>query len=139
MSGEEHKAVVRRAIEELFNTGSLEVADEVFAADYVDHTPSNSELSGLENIKRFVCEWRIAFSNTRNAIDDMVAEGDRVAVRWTTYATHEGEFLGVSPTGHKVTVRWLGIFRVMEGKIVESWDHYETQGLLHQLGAGLLK
>jgi len=135
VSGEEHKAVVRRAIEGLFNTGRLAIADAVFSADYVDHSPSNSNLSGLENVKRFVGEWRTAFPDTRNVIEDMVVEDDRVAVRWTTYATHEGEFLGVSPTGNKVTVRWLGIFRVSKGRIVESWDHYETQGLLRQLGA----
>lgn len=137
MSGEEHKAVVRRAIEELFNTGRMKIADEVFATDYVDHSPSNPELSSLENIKRFVEERRVAFPDTRNVVEDMIAEGDKVAARWTTQATHRGEILGVAPTGNEVTVRWLGIFRVSKGRIVESWDHYETQGLLRQLGADL--
>lgn len=93
---EQHKTTVRRALEDLFNTGDLEIADEVFAADYVDHSPSDSEASGLENIKRFVGEWRIAFPDTRNVVEDMIAEGDKVAARWTTCATHEGEFLGVA-------------------------------------------
>lgn len=98
---EQHKTTVRRALEDLFNTGDLEIADEVFAADYVDHSSSNPELSSVENIKRFVGEWRIAFPDTRNVVEDMIAEGDKVAARWmaarwTTCATHEGEFLGVA-------------------------------------------
>jgi steroid delta-isomerase-like uncharacterized protein len=132
-----NKAVVRRAVEELFNTGNLDIADQVFAPDYVDHSPSDLELSGLENVKRFVVGWRAAFPDTRSAVEDMIAEGDRVAVRWATQATHRGEFLGVPPTGNLVTAQWLGIFHLSNGKIVDSWDHYETQGLLHQLGVDL--
>lgn len=134
---EMNRAVVRRVVEELFDTGNLDIADQVFAPDYVDHSPSELESSGLENIKRFVVGWRVAFPDTRSAVEDMIAEGDRVAVRWTTQATHRGEFLGVPPTGNVVTAHWLGIFRLSNGKIIESWDHYETQGLLRQLGVNL--
>ncbi len=67
----------------------------------------------------------------------MIAEGDRVAVRWTTRDTHRGEFLGVPPAGNEVTANWFGIFHLSNGKIVDSWDYYETQGLLQQLGVDL--
>ena len=133
---EMNKAVVRRAVEELFNTGNLEIEDEVFAPDFVDHSPSDLESSGLENFKRFVVGWRAAFPDTRSAVEDMIAEGDRVEVRWTTQATHRGEFLGVPPAGNVMTARWLGIF-LSNGKIADIWDHYETQWLLHQLGVDL--
>lgn len=131
---ERNKAVVHRAVEELFNTGNLDIVEQVFAPDYVDHSPSDSELSGLENVKRFVAAWRAAFPDTRSTVEDMIAEGDKVAARWTTRATHRGEFLGVPPTGNVVTAQWLGIFHLSDGRIVDSWDHYETQGLLRQLG-----
>ena len=88
---EEHKAIVRRIIEEFFNTGNLEVVDEIFATDYVDHNPSNPELHGIENIKRSVSDWRAAFPDTHNTIEDMVAEGDKVVARWITRATHQEE------------------------------------------------
>ena len=84
---EESKAVTRRLVEELFNTGNLEVADEVLAADYVGHSPSHPDLPGPENLKRAVGEWRIAFPDTHNVIEDMVAEGDKVAVCLTARHT----------------------------------------------------
>jgi steroid delta-isomerase-like uncharacterized protein len=134
---ERNKAAVRRVVEDLFGTGDLGIADEVFAPDYVDHSPSDPETCGLENVKRFVARWRAAFPDTHSTVEDMIAEGDRVAVRWTTRATHRGEYLGVAPTGKVVTAQWLGIFRLSDGRIVDSWDHYETQGLLRQLGVDL--
>ena len=92
---EENKAIARRVIEEFLNTGNPDVADEIFAADYVDHNPSNPEMSGVENIKRSVSDWHIAFPDTYNIVEDMICEGDKVAVRWITYATHQGEFMGI--------------------------------------------
>lgn len=124
-----NKAVVRRLIEEFLSTGDPDVADEVFAPDYVDRTPSNPELSGLENLKRFVDEWLSAFPDTRNVINDILAEGDRVAVRWTVSATHRGRFRSVPPSGDRIEVEAIGIFRLAGGKVVESWDKYDAPGL----------
>ncbi|MGF1473360.1 MAG: ester cyclase [Rubrobacteraceae bacterium] len=124
-----NKAVVRRLIEDFLVTGDPDVADEILAPDYVDHTPSDSGLSGRENFKRFTGEWLSAFPDTRNVVQDLVAENDRVAVRWTINATHEESFRSVAPTGDRVEVEAIGIFRVADGKIVESWDKYDTPGL----------
>src|SRR5919202_5813813 len=71
---EQSKAVTRRLIEELFNTENLEMADEVLAANYVDHSPSHPGLHGQENLKRAVGEWLVAFPDTHNVIEDIVAE-----------------------------------------------------------------
>ena len=131
---EESKAVTRRLIEELFNTGNQEIADEVLAADYVDHSPSHPDLPGPENLKRAVGEWRVAFPDTHNVIEDIVAEGDRVAVRWTTHATHRGEFMGIAATGKRIAVTSFGIFRLSGGKIVESWDTFNVVEMMQQLG-----
>jgi steroid delta-isomerase-like uncharacterized protein len=130
---EKNKAVVRRVIEDLFNTGDLNIADEIFASDYQDHTPSNPDLSGLENVKRWVNQWREAFPDTRNTVENRIAEGNDVAVRWLTHATHRGEFLGISPTGRQVEVAGYAIFRLEDGKVVESWDTYDVLSLQGQL------
>lgn len=131
---EEDKVVVRRLIEELFNTGDQDIADEVLAADYVDHSPSHRGLPGPENLKRAVSEWRIAFPDTRNVVEELVAEGDRVAARWTTHATHRGEFMGIPPTGNRIAVTSFGIFRLSGGKVVESWDTFNVLEMMQQLG-----
>jgi predicted ester cyclase len=130
---EANKTVVLRLIEDLFNTGNLDIADEVLARDYVDHSPSHPELSGPENIKRSVSEWLSAFPDTVSVAQDVVAEGDKVAARWTTRATHRGEFMDVPPTGNRIDVTWFGMFRLSGGRIVESWDTFNTVELTKQL------
>ena len=75
------------------------MVDEIFAVDHVDHNPSNPRMSGVENIKRSVNDWHATFPDTRNSVEDVIAKGDKVAVRWTTRATHQGEFMGILPTG----------------------------------------
>ena len=135
---EDNIAVARQLIGELFNTGNQEIADGVLAADYVDHSPSYPGLPGPENLKRAVAEWRLAFPDTRNVIEDMVAEGDRVAVRWTTHATHRGEFMGIAPTGNRMAVTSFGIFRLSDGKIAESWDTLNVVEMMQQLGVDRL-
>jgi steroid delta-isomerase-like uncharacterized protein len=130
---EANKTVVLRLIEDLFNTGNLDIADEVLARDYVDHSPSHPELSGPENIKRSVSEWLSAFPDTVSVAQDVVAEGDKVAARWTTRATHRGEFMDVPPTGNRIDVTWFGMFRLSGGRIVESWDTFNVVELTKQL------
>lgn len=126
---EPNKAIVHRLIEDFLATGDPKLADEPLAPHYVDHTPSNSGLTGAENLKRFVREWLSAFPETRTVVHDMIAEGDRVAARWTVSATHENQFRSVPPTGNRVEVEAIGIFRVADGKVVESWDKYDTPDL----------
>ena len=92
-----NKAVVRRLIEEFLITGDPDVADEVLAPDYVDRTPSNPGLTGLENLKRFVNEWLSAFPVTPNVIHDILAERHSLTVHWTVSATHRGRFRSIPP------------------------------------------
>ena len=132
---EENKAVVRRVIEGFLNSGDPGEADDVFSPDFVDHNPSNPGMGGLQNVKRSVANWRRAFPDTENAVEDLLAEGDRVAARWVTRATHRGEFLGLPATGNRIEVTASGIFRISDGKVAESWDHLDVLGMLEQLGA----
>jgi len=131
---EENKSIVRRVIEEFFNTEDTDIADEVLAAGYVNRNPSNPKMRGIENVKRSVGEWCAAFPDTHHAIEDVEAEGAMVAARWTTRAPHRGNFMGVLPIGNRVAVMGIGVYRFLGGKIVESWDEYDALGLLRQLG-----
>ena len=136
VSVEENKAVVRRWFEELFNAGNLEVADEIIAADHVNHDPTLPDIpSGPEGQKQVVNLYRGAFTNAHISVEDQLAEGDRVVTRWTGSGTHQGEFMGVAPSGNQVTVTGISINRVSGGKIAESWTNYDALGMMQQIGA----
>jgi steroid delta-isomerase-like uncharacterized protein len=136
VSQEENKAVARRWVEDLFNTGNLEVADEIIAPDHVHHDPTLSDIPpGPEGQKQVVNLYRSAFTNAHISIEDQLAEGDRVVTRWTSSGTHQGELMGVTRTGNQVTVTGITIIRVSDGKIVESWTNYDALGMMQQIGA----
>ena len=130
---EENKAIFRRYVEEVFNQGRLQVADEIFDR-YVSHQPDGSTLErGPEDVKRFVGEFSSAFPGLRLSIDDQIAGGDKVVNRITFRGTHQREFRGMVPTGKEVEVKGITIFRFSpEGKVVESWDYYDQMSLMRQ-------
>jgi steroid delta-isomerase-like uncharacterized protein len=135
MSTEENKALARRVIEQMFNEGNLDVADELLALDYVDHDPSLPEdVHGPEGFKQYVGMYRAAFPDLHVQIEDQLAEGDRVATRWTGSGTHDGELAGIAPTGKRVTVPGMEIVRIANGKLVEGWEGYDSGTLMQQLG-----
>ena len=135
MSAEENKALARRVLEEIFNKGNLEVADELIAADYVDHDPAMPEdIHGPEGYKEYVGTYRPAFPDLHLQIQDQIAEGDKVVTRWTGTGTHEGELAGIAPTGERVTLPGMEIVRISEGKLVEGWEGYDSMTIMRQLG-----
>ena len=98
MTAEENKAVVRREMEELFNhTGNLDVADEIIDPNYVSYEPTSGEVRGIEGAKQFAATYREAFPDLQNTIEDMVAEGDKVVVRFRARGTHQGETEAFGP------------------------------------------
>jgi predicted ester cyclase len=101
MSAEENKAVLRREVEELYNhTGNLDVVEEIFSPDYVSHEPTSGEVRGIEGARQFAATFREAFPDLQNTIEDMVAEGDTVVMRFRGSGTHLGETEAFgSPTG----------------------------------------
>ena len=133
MSTEENKAKVRRIIEEVWNRGNLAVLDELIAPNCVFHDP-RSTLQGPEGIKRYVMMYRIAFPDVHFTIDDLIAEGERVVIRWTVTGTHKGELQGIAPTGKHLTVTGMAMSRFVKGKVVEDWINFDALGLLQQLG-----
>ena len=130
---EENKAIVRREIEEVFSAqGDLDVADEIFAPEYVGYP---EDVRGPEGAKETAKMYRNAFPDVQLSIEDQVAEGDKVVTRWIGSGTHHGEMMGIAPTGNQVRVDGMTISRIEDGKIVEEWDIYDALGMMQQLGA----
>ena len=133
MSTEENKAKVRRIIEEVWNGGNLAVLDELVAPNCVFHDLSTT-FRGPEGIKRYVMMYRMAFPAVHFTIDDLIAEGERVVIRWTVTGTHKGELQGIAPTGKYVRVTGIVISRFAKGKVEEDWINFDALGMMQQLG-----
>jgi len=131
---EKNKTLSRRVNEECFNRGNLAVADELLAADYVDHAAPPGLAAGVEGFKQLVAIYRTAFPDLQVTIEDQIAEGDRLATRFTASGTHQGELMGIAPTGKTVTVSGIAIERMVDNKIVEHWLVSDQLGMLQQLG-----
>ena len=134
MTAEENKAILRRAYEEAFNQKNLDALDEIFASDIIDHNPSPGQPPGLEGAKQVFSSINTAFPDLHVNIEDMVAEGDKVVARVTMSGTHQGEFMGIDPTGNRVTITGMDLVRIAEGKIVEHWANFDDLGMMQQLG-----
>ncbi len=133
---EENKATSRRFYEELFNQGNLDAAEELVTPDFVVHDPNMpEEPRGPEGLKGFVAMYRNAFPDIAFAIEDQVAEGEKVGTRWVARGTHRGELMGIAPTGNAVEVRAFTLQRFSGGKIAEDWAHDDALGMMRQLGA----
>ena len=134
MSAEENKALHRRFFEELFNQGNLETADQIVATSYVNHDAAPGETPGVEGLKQFVMMLRTAFPDIHFTVDDQVAEGEKVATRWTVTGTHQAEFAGIPATGKPVRLTAINIHLVADGKIQEGWVNWDARGMMQQLG-----
>lgn len=132
---EANKALVRRFYDEAFNKGNIAVLDELCAANFTDHNAAPGQAPGLEGVKRMITMYRIAFPDGQITVDDIIVEGDKVAVRSTMRGTHRGEFMGIAPTGKQVSVGGIDIVRVANGKAVEVWHMEDNLGMMQQLGA----
>ncbi len=135
MSAEGNKALIHEIIEEVWNKGDLEAVDRYFAPDYVDHSPLPGQAPGSEGYKQAVVAMREAFPDLRLTLEDILAEGDKVAFRYTMEGTHQGDFMGIPPTGKPFSVGGMIFARIAEGKAVERWANLDTLGLMQQLGA----
>jgi steroid delta-isomerase-like uncharacterized protein len=132
MSTEDNKALIRRGYEAL-NQRNWSVYYDMIAPDGVYHDASMT-IQGLDGYKQFLSMYLTAFPDAQFAIEDLIAEGDTVVVRQTFRGTHQGELMGIPPTGKQVIVSAIGIVRIVNGKAVEVWENGDTLGLLQQLG-----
>lgn len=118
VSTEENKAIVRRFVEEVQNGGNIDAVDELCSSGFVNGTAM----------------FRRVFPDSHFTIEDMVAEGDKVATRKAFRGTHRGEFMGVPPTGREVSISLIEIVRVVGGRVVEHWAVGDNLGMMRQLG-----
>jgi steroid delta-isomerase-like uncharacterized protein len=132
---DQNMALVRRAVEEVWNRGNFAGVDEFVAGDIVIHLPAaGDEIHGPEGIRQYFTTLRAAFPDIHFAIEDQIAAGDRVVTRWTARATHTSEFQGVPASGKQVRMTGIDIDRVADGKVVECWTNLDELGLMRQLG-----
>jgi steroid delta-isomerase-like uncharacterized protein len=131
---EENGVLLRRFVDGVINTGDVGLVPRFVRDDFVDHDPPPGASPDISGIGQAFTRVRAAFPDFHATVEDMVAEGDRVAYRWTFCGTHLGDFGGIPPTGRVASWEVIGIARFAEGKMVERWQRLDTAGLLKQLG-----
>ena len=134
MSTEDNKALFRSWCE-VISQNRLDRAEEIIAPDEVDHALPPGIPSGLEGLKQVFTLLHTAFPDLQIEIEDLIAEGDKVVGRVTARGTHQGEFMGIPPTGKPVSFNAIDVVRIAGGKIVERWSQADNLALLQQLGA----
>lgn len=127
-STEENKELVRRFMEGPLN---LEAVDQFVAPDMIDHSRRGS---GRDGVRQELQRFATAFPDWFATIEDLIAEGDKVVMRGVASGTHRGVFMGIPPTGRRVTVPGIHIMRIVDGKIVEHWAQADFLGMMQQLG-----
>jgi steroid delta-isomerase-like uncharacterized protein len=133
VSAESNAELVRRFHAELLSARDPALVDAFFAEDFVSHNNPPGFPPGREGVKRFFATFRDAFPDVTVAIDELVADGERVAVATTFAGTHSGELMGIAPTGRRVSVTGIDIVRVAGGRIVEHRGLTDIVGLVRQL------
>jgi steroid delta-isomerase-like uncharacterized protein len=135
MSAEENKAFLNHWVAEVWNKGNLALADEVISEDYVYHDPSlPAPIRGKDGFKGLVAMYRTAIPDLTLTVDDAIAEGDKVAWRYTGRGTQTGPLMGFPPSGNRAEVTGTIISRFANGKWVEDYSNQDTLGMLQQMG-----
>ncbi len=129
MSLEKNKALARRYQEEVWGKGDLALIDELLAPDFVDHSLPAGMDPGFSGARRAVQGALDAFPDGQWTVEDLIAEGDKVVIRWKMDATHEHEFRGIAPVGKPVTIKGITILRIVGGKIAERWVNWDSMAL----------
>ncbi len=134
MSTEDHKALARRWLDDVWNKGDLSLIDELIAPNYVLHDPTRPGLKGRAGIKESIAMFRRAFPDLHFTIEDQVAEREKIVTRYIVQGTHLGPMMGIPATGKQGTITGIDIYRITDGQIEEAWSNWDTLGLLQNLG-----
>jgi len=136
MANEQNKALAQRFFAEVCNGRKLDVTEELFAANHTYHDPASPGIGpGPAGQKQLIGNYQIGFGDAKWTVHEVLDAGaDRVVTRWTGSGTHTGELMGIAPTGKSVSVDGIWIHRIADGKIVETWNVWDTLGMLQQLG-----
>ena len=135
MDTEHNKALVRQVVEELQNQHHLDAVDALFAADFVDHSVPPGLPPDRQGVKMQFAMFFHAFPDLHVQIHNQVAEGDLVVTRKTFYGTHQGDLMGIPPSGRSVAFDVIDFLRVRDGKIIGHWNVVDQLGLMRQIGA----
>ena len=130
---EQNKELIYRWFEEVWNKGRIAAIDELLTEDCLAHGLGAAPLVGPAGFKPVVQTLRTAFPDIRIVVEDIVAEGDKVAARAVVRGTHQGDYLGIPPTGRQIEVHGISFGRIKDGKISEAWNNYDFQGLKEQI------
>ncbi len=131
----ENKTIAERFNEDVWGRGDEAALEELLAPDFVDHDALPGQSPGREGHKQILAAFRSAFPDLQVATEDIIAEGDKVVSRWTARGTHQGELMGIAPTGKEVTIKGIDVLRIAEGRIVERWAESNDLEMMQQLGA----
>lgn len=132
---EANKAIVRRFYEEVMSQGNMNLLDEIMASDFKDHGETLfGSPQGCDTLKQGITASRAVFVDLHVQLHDVIADGEMVGVRGTMRCTHQGEFLGVSPSGNELSWNGLALFRIVDGKITERWFNSDSLSITQQLG-----
>jgi steroid delta-isomerase-like uncharacterized protein len=135
MSTEQNKQLVRRMVEELINQRKLDVIEELFAPDFVEHEQLPPGVpSGRDGVKALFGMQHNAFPDLKATIEHLIAEGDHVVVHMRWEGTHEGDFAGIPPTGNSISNAVIDIMQINGGKIVSHWGVMDQMTFMQQLG-----
>jgi predicted ester cyclase len=130
---ERNKSVIRRFVDEVQNKKDWDVYDELNDPEFFNHSAPPG-MTDREGGKQYLGGFLNGFPDCQFTIDDMIAEGDQVVTKKTFTGTHEGDFAGISPTGKRVTLQFVDIMRVRDGRIVEHWLSMDQLSFMQQLG-----
>jgi steroid delta-isomerase-like uncharacterized protein len=135
MLTEAAKQLARRFYEEALNTGNLALLDQILAQDFVDHSASGDDVTGVDAFKSFLSMVTGAFPDLHIHVEDMFGEGNKVAVRLAVHGTHKGTLMGsIRPTGKRAAWTGIDLLQMEGGKIVARWSERNLLGLMQQLG-----
>jgi steroid delta-isomerase-like uncharacterized protein len=131
-----NKAVVQRLYTDIFNGDDPDALAELVAPTYVGYDPPDAShpMRGPESLRQSAARMRVAFPDCRFAVDELLAEGERVAARVTLTGTHTGAFFDLAPTGKRLAITGTVVYRLEGGEIVASWGNWDNLGLMRQLG-----
>ena len=134
MTTEENKTIVKRCIDEVWCKHNMAAVDEFMADNFVFDWAPPGVPSDIEGYKTAVVMLLTAFPDLQITVDNIIAEGNKVAIRWIGDATHEGEFMRIVPTGKKIVMTGVSFHDIVDGKILEEWSEMDLLGVMQQLG-----
>lgn len=135
MTTEQNVIAIRRFVDEVFNDRQFDLVDELYQPDAYDHNLLPGLPHGPAGRKLQLGVYMAAFPDARLTAEEIIAEGDKVALRWSLTGTHQGDLMGIPPTGKQIAIGGAVFERYVDGKMAEHWEIFDQVGMLQQLGA----